>query len=207
VAFILTGAAGLIWIVPWLWLYRQPRRSKLIRETELQLIEEEKLNEGSSETRWTWIQVLTFKATWLLLLGRLMTDAVWYFYQFWFPKYLSTERHLDQEQLKITWIIYAAAGAGSLVGGWLSGILVKRGAAPATSRLWVMLGCACLLPLSPLITQVSGLSTAMTITVIVVFASLAWLINISSIIVDVVPRHSLVRCSASWRRAARWAAS
>lgn len=191
VAFLITGAAGLIWIVPWLWLYRQPRRSKLISETELQLIEEQKPNDASSETRWTWTQVLTFKATWLLLLGRLMTDAVWYFYQFWFPKYLSTERHLDQEHLKITWIIYAAAGAGSLVGGWLSGLLVKRGVAPATSRLWVMLGCACLLPLSPLITQVSGLNTAMTITVIVVFASLAWLINISAIIVDVVPKHSL----------------
>ena len=92
VAFILTGAMGLVWIIPWLWLYRQPRQSRLVTTSELQLIEEKGAAASSIETRWTWKQVLTFKATWLLLLGRLLTDAVWYFYQFWFPKYLSTIR-------------------------------------------------------------------------------------------------------------------
>jgi len=125
------------------------------------------------------------------LLGRLLTDPVWYFYQFWFPKYLSADRHLSQEQLKITWIIYAAAGVGSLLGGWLSGRFVKRGVAPAASRLWVMLGCACLMPLSPFIAQVTGMPLTITLTVCTVFASLAWLINISSLVVDVVPKHSL----------------
>jgi len=57
-----------------------------------ELIEEKGAAAPSIETRWTWKQVLTFKETWLLLLGRLLTDAVWYFYQFWFRKYLSTIR-------------------------------------------------------------------------------------------------------------------
>ena len=86
--------------------------------------------------------MFTSRVVWLLLLGRLITDPVWYFYQFWFPKYLNAERGLSQEQLKITWVIYAAAGVGSLFGGWLSGFLVKRGGAPASSRLWVMPGLA-----------------------------------------------------------------
>jgi ACS family hexuronate transporter-like MFS transporter len=124
-------------------------------------------------------------------LGRLITDPVWYFYQFWFPKYLSADRQLSQEQLKITWVIYAAAGVGSLLGGWLSGQFVKRGVAPASSRLWVMLGCACIMPLSPFIAQATGMNLTMTLTVCTVFASLAWLINISSLVVDVVPKHSL----------------
>ena len=195
IAFILTGAVGLLWLLPWLWLYRLPRQSRFLREEELRLIEEspdaEKSVSAVAERPWTWGQVFTCKATWLLLLGRLITDPAWYFYQFWFPKYLNTERHLSQEQLKITWIVYAAAGVGSLLGGWLSGRLVKRGVAPASSRLWIMLGCACLMPLSPLVATLAGTQAAMAITVIVVLAALAWLINISSIIVDVIPKHSL----------------
>lgn len=195
VAFILTGLAGLVWLIPWLLFYRQPRESKQITTDELKLIEESAAAENPADSlaanAWSWKQVFLFRGTWLLLLGRLITDPVWYFYQFWFPKYLSADRHLSQEQLKITWIIYAAAGVGSLLGGWLSGQFVKRGTAPAASRLWVMLGCACLMPLSPFIAQATGLNVAMTLTICTVLASLAWLINISSLVVDVVPKHSL----------------
>jgi ACS family hexuronate transporter-like MFS transporter len=194
-AFILTGTVGLLWLIPWLWFYRKPHENKLITEGELKVIEDSAAAENPADSAtanaWSWKQVLLFRGTWLLLLGRLITDPVWYFYQFWFPKYLSTDRHLSQDQLKITWIVYAAAGVGSLLGGWLSGQFVKRGVTPASSRLWVMLGCACLMPLSPFIAQVTGLNLMMTLTVCTVFASLAWLINISSLVVDIVPKHSL----------------
>jgi MFS transporter, ACS family, hexuronate transporter len=193
-AFLLTGLVGLAWLVPWLWLYRQPRQSKLISDQELQMLETCSATENAAsagEKPWTWGQVFAFRGTWLLLLGRLITDPVWYFYQFWFAKYLSSDRHLSQEQLKITWVVYAAAGVGSLLGGWLSGRLVQRGIAPAASRLWVMLGCACLMPLAPFIARATGLPMTMALTVVTVIAALAWLINISSLVVDLVPKHSL----------------
>jgi ACS family hexuronate transporter-like MFS transporter len=194
IAFILTGAAGLLWLIPWLWMFRAPRDSKLITADELQMLEKSSAAEspaGASTTPWTWRQVFTFRGTWLLLVGRLITDPVWYFYQFWFPKYLSADRHLSQDQLKITWIVYLAAGVGSLLGGWLSGRLIKRGTAPAASRLWIMLGCAAIMPLSPFIAKAAGLNLAITLTVCTVIAALAWLINLSSIVVDIVPKHSL----------------
>jgi len=195
-AFLITGALGLLWLIPWMLFYRQPRECRYATEAEQKMLddsnaEESRTRGAAADTVWSWKQVFTSKVVWLLLLGRLITDPVWYFYQFWFPKYLHTERGLDQSQLTITWIVYAAAGVGSLMGGWLSGVLVKRQVAPAMSRLWVMLGCACLLPLSPLIAQAAGLSAAMTFTVVAVFASLAWLINISSLVVDVVPKACL----------------
>lgn len=193
VAFVLTGLAGLFWLAPWLWLYRHPRASKQISAAERQMLEASAASEGGADSAsaWPWQRVLLYRGTWLLLLGRLITDPVWYFYQFWFPKYLSADRHCSQEQLKITWVIYAAAGVGSLLGGWLSGRAVKRGADPASSRLWVMLGCACLMPLSPLIAQASGLNLALALAVVTVLASLAWLINLSALVVDLVPKHSL----------------
>jgi len=193
VAFIITGAAGLVWLIPWMLLYRQPRENRFLGADELAIIEEPSESDVANEAGqpWSWGRVFTYRGTWLLLIGRLITDPVWYFYQFWFAKYLSSDRHLDQEQLKITWIVYAAAGVGSLLGGWLSGRLVARGMAPARSRMWVMCGCACLMPLSPLVSQITGLNLSMALAACSVIASLAWLINISSLVVDLVPKHSL----------------
>lgn len=195
-AFILTGAAGIVWLLPWWLFYRQPKQNPLVTTAELELLAqsaaaEARAGNAADETPWTWRRVLSSRVVWLLLLGRLITDPVWYFYQFWFPKYLSTERGFSQEQLKITWVIYAAAGVGSLLGGWLSGVLVKRGAAPASSRLWVMLGCACLMPVSPLVARLGDTTLALAFAVLAVGAALASLINISSIVVDVVPKSSL----------------
>jgi ACS family hexuronate transporter-like MFS transporter len=192
-AFIITGLLGFIWLVPWIWLYRTPKESKLITEAELQLITagDKPEQETAQEKSWSWGQILANPLIWLLLVSRLLTDSVWYFFQFWFPKYLSAERHLPQEQLTITWVIYAAAGAGSLIGGWLSGRLVKRGLSPARSRLWVMLGCAALMPLSPAIATIGSLNLSLVVAAVVVFAALAWLINVSALIVDLIPRHSL----------------
>ena len=195
IAFILTGLTGLIWLVPWMIAYRRPEKSKLITTAELEMIKDSEAQENPADSEkantWSWKKVFMFRGTWLLLIGRLITDPVWYFYQFWFPKYLSTDRNLSQEQLKITWIIYAAAGVGSLLGGWLSGRMVKRGAKPVASRMWVMLGCACVMWLSPFIATATNLNISLVFTVCTVLASLAWLINISSLVIDVVPRHSL----------------
>jgi ACS family hexuronate transporter-like MFS transporter len=194
-AFILTGLVGLVWLIPWMIIYRRPEKSKLITDSELQMLKSSESTKNTADSEksnaWSWKQVLLFRGTWLLLIGRLITDPVWYFYQFWFPKYLSADRNLSQEQLKITWIIYAAAGVGSLLGGWLSGRIIKKGATPVASRMWVMLGCALLMPLSPFIASAAGLNISMMLTVCTVLASLAWLINISSLVVDIVPKHSL----------------
>jgi ACS family hexuronate transporter-like MFS transporter len=191
-AFLITGTMGVLWVIPWLLLYRKPSESRFVTPAELTLIQDgAAANPATEEKPWSWGKVLSFKPLWLLLVARLLTDPVWYFYQFWFAKYLNTDRGVVQSDLTITWIVYAAAGVGSLVGGWLSGVIIKRGAHPIKARLWVMLGCACLTPLSPLIAKVSGLPFTMVLTGVVVFASLSWLINISALIVDVAPKHSL----------------
>jgi MFS transporter, ACS family, hexuronate transporter len=194
-AFILTGFAGLLWIIPWLWMYRKPQNSKHITKQELDYIEDNgEVTENITNEKiqsWSWKKVLTFKGTWLLLFARLITDPVWYFFQFWFPKYLSSERNLSQDDLKITWVIYAAAGVGSLFGGWLSGRFIKKGNQPVNSRMRVMLICACIMPIAPLISKVTGLSLSLIISAAIVLSSLAWLINLSAIVVDIVPSHSL----------------
>jgi len=190
-SFIITGLVGFLWLIPWFAFYRKPRESKLLSPSELELIEDGEPPPEENAKGWSWYKVLTFRPVWLLLFGRLITDPVWYFYQFWFAKYLSADHGLNQDQLTITWVVYAAAGVGSLAGGWLSGLLVKKGSSPVNARLWIMLGAACLMPVSPFIAKATGMPVMITLTAVAVFASLAWLINISAIVVDVVPKHSV----------------
>ncbi len=193
-AFVVTGVAGLLWLVPWLWLYRRPEEHPRITEAERALIAAGQPAESAAgvDQNWgKWWQLFARREVWLLIFGRMLTDPVWYFFQFWFAKYLYDSRGLDQKQLTVTWVVYLAADVGVLCGGWFSGLLIKRNVAPVKSRLWVMLACAALVPVAAAIPHVGSLWLVLAVGMVAVLAHLAWLINLSALVVDLVPRASL----------------
>lgn len=194
-AFVVTGIAGLFWLVPWLWLYRRPEEHPRITDTEKALIAAGAANDtviAADDPGWgKWWRLFGRREIWLLIFGRMFTDPVWYFFQFWFAKYLYDSRGLSQEQLKVTFWIFIAADIGVLGGGWLSGLLIKRKQAPSTSRLRVMLGCAVLVPLAAAIPFVDALWVVIAVGMVAVLAHMAWLINLSALVVDIVPKKSL----------------
>jgi MFS transporter, ACS family, aldohexuronate transporter len=193
--FVLTGALGLLWVIPWLWLYRRPQRHPRITDEERALTVSLHAPQSSDikTTEWgRWRGLLSLRETWLLLASRILTDPVWYFYLFWFPKYLSDARRLTLTEVgMIAWIVYLAADAGSILGGWASGALIKRGMSPIRSRLRVMTIAACLLPLSPLVAISSSLGFALAIASIAALAHLAWQVTLGALIVDIYPQRSV----------------
>ncbi len=195
-AFIVTGSAGLVWLIPWLWLYRRPSEHPRLSAAERTLIESgqaaDQAAAAAAAPDWgKWHRVLLRREVLLLIFARMLTDPVWYFFQFWFAKYLYDARGLDQKSLSVTWVVYLAADIGVLSGGWLSGLLIKRGTAPVRSRLWIMLACAVLVPLGAVIPHVDALWLVLAFGMVAVLAHLAWLINLSALVVDLVPRGSL----------------
>lgn len=193
-AFVVTGLAGLLWLIPWLWLYRRPDEHPRITGAERALIASGAISDpaAADEAGWgKWWRVFLRREVWLLIVGRMITDPVWYFFQFWFAKYLYDARGLDQKQLTVTWVVYLAADIGVLSGGWFSGLLVKRRIAPSRSRLWVMLGCAGLVPLAAAIPHVQSLWLVLAVGMVAVLAHMAWLVNLSALVVDIVPKPSL----------------
>jgi ACS family hexuronate transporter-like MFS transporter len=193
--FAVIGATGLVWLIPWLWLYYRPEQHPRITAAEHALVPQpaEKAPVGTArESEWSqWRAVLVRRDVWLLLLARMVTDPIWYFYQFWLAKYLFTVRHVDQKQLQVTWVVYLAADVGTLGGGLLSGWFVQRGASPMGSRLWAMLACACIVPLSCFVPLAPTVSMVLAISMAVVLAHMAWLINVSALVVDAVPQKIL----------------
>lgn len=186
--FVATGMAGLLWLVPWLFI----SRSRTGVAAAGPVPEQQGESEASGpEERWSWKMALRQPAVWALLLGRMFSDPVWFFYQNWFPKYLVTGLGLSQADVKLTWVMFLAAGVGSLAGGWGAGVLIKRGSSSAKARLAVMLGCAVLMPLSLLVPRVATVGVCLALVSVIAFAHLAWLTNIGALVVDLVPKASL----------------
>jgi ACS family hexuronate transporter-like MFS transporter len=209
-AFVVTGLAGLLWLVPWLWLYRAPREHPRVRPEELARLEPADLQadlqpdpaaaaaprgaprRGATRQAVAWGPLLRRRETWLLTLARLVTDPVWYFYLFWFPKYLTDARGLPLARMAaLAWLVYLAADAGSIVGGWTSGALVRRGLAPVAARKRVMAGAALLLPLSLGVPFAPTLSAALAFACVAGFAHLAWQVTLSTLITDLYPQRAV----------------
>jgi len=125
---------------------------------------------------------------WRLMLARMLTDPVWYFYQFWMPKYLHSTHRVDQSGLAIMWMVFLAADVGFLLSGFLAGRLIKRGTPPPAARLWIMLMSACLVPASLLVPSMQSVPAVIAVGMLVAYAHTAWLGNLTSLVVDITPR-------------------
>jgi ACS family hexuronate transporter-like MFS transporter len=177
--FLIDGAAGLLWLPLWLLFYPRKYTVSISDRTK-------------TASRNSVREVIYDGKTWRLMIARGITDPVWYFYLFWFPKYLFSVRHLSLAQLaRIGWIVYLAAGIGTLLGGLLSGRFIRHGTGASLAYRRTMLYSAILVPLSPLAGLVPGAMFSIGIASIVALAHMAWLVNLTSTIVELYPSEQI----------------
>ncbi len=185
--FLIDGVAGLIWLPLWLIFYRT--KGKQAEQPTVPIIDK-------SARKAALREVLTSSKTWRLMIARGITDPVWYFYLFWFPKYLLSARHLSLGQMAhIGWAVYLAAGIGTLFGGLVSGWFIRKGTSPGLAYRRTMLFCAVLVPLSPLASIVHSSSLAVGIASVIAFAHMAWLVNLTSTVVELFPSDQVGRAA------------
>jgi ACS family hexuronate transporter-like MFS transporter len=143
--FLATGAIGFLWVVLWLWIYRQPEVHPKVSAEELALIRSDPPDRMESVP---WRRLFPKKETWAFAMGKFFTDPIWWFFLFWLPKYLQDTYHLSLMDIRIpTLIVYNASTIGSVYGGWLSGSLINRGWSINAARKTAMLICAlCVVP-------------------------------------------------------------
>lgn len=195
--FAVTPVLASLWMVLWLWLYKNPATHPHITDWERNHVgavigHTATAAASAKESELAlWKTVLREPLVWLLMFARLITDPVWYFFQFWLPKYLQNVRGLDQKGVAIMWMIFAAATVGFTLGGFLSGRLIKRGVAPSAARLWIMLSSAVVVPLVGVIPAAPTVAAVIAIAMLVAYAATAFLSNVTSLVVDIVPRRIL----------------
>src|ERR1700686_2245744 len=111
-AFILTGAVGFVWLLFWLWLYRKPQEHPRLSKAELDYICSDP-SEPPGKIR--WIGLLSYRQTWAFMMGKFMTDPIWWFYLFWVPDFLQRKHGLALMQIGFPiLVIYAIADVGSV---------------------------------------------------------------------------------------------
>lgn len=135
-AFLTTGVFSAAWIVWWSVKYRVPCTTPRSGE----------VNESPHpRPQLDWWKLLAYRQAWGFVLGKFLTDPVWWFYLFWMPSYFNSRFKLDLSHIGLPLVVvYVLSTVGSVGGGWLPRAFVRLGMGLKPARLAAMLTCACL---------------------------------------------------------------
>lgn len=200
-AFIITGSFGFVWLIFWFLLYEVPAKQKRLSLAELNYInsdEEEKIktldNTSSAASNISWIKLLGFKQTWAFVLGKFLTDPIWWFYLFWLPDFLESQYGLKGTAIALpVALVYTISVAGSIGGGWLPMYFIKSGWPVFRARKTSMLIYAiCVVPI--VFAQLLGSDNMWLAVFIIGFAAAAhqaWSANIFTTVSDMFPKNTI----------------
>jgi MFS transporter, ACS family, hexuronate transporter len=208
-AFIITGAIGFIWLIFWFVVYEVPQKHKRLSKAEFNYIHSDK--DEQPETSLTtpdlttnveplkqksisWFRLLEFKQTWAFVIGKFLTDPIWWFYLFWLPAFLKAEYNVTGTDVALpVALVYTMATFGSIGGGFLPMYFIKQGWPVFKARKTSMLIYAfCVVPV--VFSQLLG-HTNMWLAVIIIglaaSAHQAWSANIFTTVSDMFPKRTV----------------
>ena len=174
--FFLTGAGGLVWTAGWLGLYRPPAATQpsaaIARPVPLR-------------------DLLRFRETWGLIGAKFLSDAAWYFYMFWLPKYLLDARGFNIKAVgSVAWIPFAAAALGCVAGGGLSSWLLHRGHSVNAARKIALGLSAVLMPGVMLVPHVS-VPWVIFLFSVAFFGQQSWSTLVMTLPTDLFPKNAV----------------
>ena len=189
-AFIVTGLLGFIWLIFWYLYYEKPEKNKKLSKEELEFIQSDP--EEIETTKMKWLTLLKYKGAWAFIIGKFLTDPIWWFYLYWLPKFLNKNYGLTLDNLGLPLIvIYTMTTIGSVGGGWLSSKFINMGWGINKSRKVVMLICAlCIVPII-FAANVSNLWVAVGLIGLAAAAHQGWSANIFTTSSDMFPKRAV----------------
>ncbi len=193
-AFYITGAIGFVWLIFWLKLYEIPSRHKRVSKEEFKYIhsDHDQSDEEEVKGKISWGRLFSLRQTWTFIIGKLLTDPVWWFFLYWLPSYFSSAFKLDLTKPSLPLvIIYTSTTIGSIGGGYLSSYLIKSGWPVFKARKTAMLIFA--LCVVPVVTAqvVTNIWMAVALISVAAAAHQAWSANIFTTASDMFPKSAV----------------
>ena len=139
-AFVVSGMLGFVWLFLWLRAYHPLDRHPRVSQDEASFIRAGQEVPVISAERGVrrWLQLVRQRNVWGIVLGRALTDPIWWFYVFWLPQYLSDARGFSLQHIALfAWMPFIAADLGNFTGGFISGYCIRRGVSVVRARTWV----------------------------------------------------------------------
>ncbi|MEA9390420.1 MFS transporter [Acerihabitans sp. TG2] len=151
-AFVITGALGLVFAVIWWFCYDTPQKHKAITPEELHLIEAgQEKHLAADHAKPSIGKLLCQRNFWGIALPRFLADPAWGTINFWLPVYLMTVRHMPLRDIAMfAWLPFLAADFGGMAGGFLNNFMMKRWRITTVNarRIGFSLGAILMLPLA-----------------------------------------------------------
>src|SRR5208283_4611938 len=181
--FVVAGGIGLLWAAWWNWSYRSPQ------EISAPLGAGDYAPKLQPAGVLPWARLLSLRETWGLLSAKFLSDAAWFFYLFWLPKYLYDARAFDIKAVgTFAWMPSAAAGVGCLLGGGFSSYLLRRHLSLGTARKLALGLSAALMPLVILVPHVA-VSWAISLFCLAYFGQQSWSTLVMVLPTDLFPQN------------------
>ncbi len=139
-AFFLSGLVGFVWLLMWLRVYHLVDCHPTVTPAEVAYIRAGQEAPSVSPERGLgrWLKLARDRNVWGIVLGRALTDPIWWFYITWLPKYLSDARGFSLQRISLfAWMPFVAADIGNFTGGLVSGYCIRRGVSVVRARTWV----------------------------------------------------------------------
>lgn len=194
-AFALTGLLGIVWLIFWLIFYEIPRRSKRVSAAEIEYIESDKDEHTTADTspKLSWSRLLGYRQTWAYVIGKFLTDPIWWFYLFWLPDFFESVYH--KKLTAVSWpivVVYVISTIGSVWGGWLPMSFIKKGWPVFKARKTSMLIYAFLVVPIFFALMLGQINMWFAVVVIGIAAAAhqAWSANIFTTVSDMFPKNS-----------------
>jgi ACS family hexuronate transporter-like MFS transporter len=187
-----------LWLIFWFIFYEVPNRQKRLEKKEYEYIhsdlDEKETDQQADKGNVSWFRLLEFKQTWAFVIGKFLTDGVWWFYLFWLPDFLKEQYNIQGTGAAFpVAIVYIVATFGSVFGGWLPLQMIRNGAPVFKARKSSMLVYAfCALPV--IVSQTFGSYNMWFAVLIIGFAAAAhqaWSANIFTTVSDMFPKKTV----------------
>lgn len=188
-AFLSTGAFSMAWILWWVIRYRRPGEHPRLKPVELRHI---RSDAAAPVKALPWKQLIGYRQTWAYASGKFFTDPIWWFYLYWLPKFFDGRYHLGLSRLGLPLIVvYNVSAIGSIGGGWLPGLLHRKGMGMPRARLSAMLLCACLVLPVAVAGSTASLWAAVGILSLAAAAHQGWSANLMTTTSDMFPQEAV----------------
>lgn len=198
-AFIVTGLLGFLWLPLFRWFYRSPEEHPRLSVEERDDILRNRASISApspSDARvLSYRTLLSLPQTWGILIGKALTDPVWFFITDWFAIYLVSRGFQLEQSLLAFWVPFLAADLGNFFGGGLSSVLIARGwRVGAARKVVIVFGALGMMMLIPAV-YVSSLRGVAGYFAIATFAYAALSTMILNLPADIYPTRSVASVS------------
>jgi len=189
IPFLITGMLSALWVFLWMRTYQKPEEHPKLSKAELAYINSD--SEEETKEKIPWLKLLPKRETWAFALTTI-TDGVWWFYLFWGAKFLAEQFGVDIKNIGPPFlVIFIMADAGSLLGGYASGALIKKGWSINKARKITMLVCAIIILPVSLVPVIASKWMAVFLIGLAAAGHQSWSINGYTLVPDVFPKKAI----------------